>query len=545
MSVTAINSSLLKTMITNGAINLKNQHKEIDALNVFPVPDGDTGTNMQMTMMSGVNEMNNCKTDSVVDLSKSLSRGLLMGARGNSGVILSQFFRGLYVKMKQLNKAELSLDDFVECLVSGYEVSYKAVMEPVEGTILTVVRESAEYLQSVATLESLEDLLEKYINQAKKSLANTPNLLPVLKEAGVVDSGGAGFVKVIEGMLMAVRGELLQVAEPVQTLTGAQSTIDAEIKYGYCTEFIVEMKEPEKFSEEKLRNTLLDMGDSLVLVTDENILKVHVHVNFPEKVLEIAHSYGEFVKIKVENMRLQHSQIIEEAQTNKEEPVKKQEHKKYGLIAVCFGEGIKRTFKDLGVDYIIDGGQTMNPSTESFVNAVNAVNADNVIIIPNNSNVILAAEQAVKLCENKAISVLKAKTIAQGYASLMSFDSTVSIEENAENMTESIKACVSGEVTYAVRDTEINGIKITSGDYMGIKNGEIVISTTSRLDAIKQLIEKSLFDDASIVTIFTGKDLEEAEIEEVVSYAEGLNNGLEVEVIQGDQEIYSYIISVE
>ena len=544
MSVTAINSSLLKTMITNGAINLKNQHKEIDALNVFPVPDGDTGTNMQMTMMSGVNEMNNCKTDSVVDLSKSLSRGLLMGARGNSGVILSQFFRGLYVKMKQLNKPELSLDDFVECLVSGYEVSYKAVMEPVEGTILTVVRESAEYLQSVATLESLEDLLEKYINQAKKSLANTPNLLPVLKEAGVVDSGGAGFVKVIEGMLMAVRGELLQVSEPVQTLTGAQSTIDAEIKYGYCTEFIVEMKDPSSFDEEVLRNTLLDMGDSLVLVTDDNILKVHVHVNFPERVLELAHSYGEFVKIKVENMRLQHSQIIEEATAKKAEP-EKQEHKKYGLIAVCFGEGIKRTFKDLGVDYIIDGGQTMNPSTESFVNAVNAVNADNVIIIPNNSNVILAAEQAVKLCKNKAISVLKAKTIAQGYASLMSFDSTVSIEENAENMTESIKACVSGEVTYAVRDTEINGIKITSGDYMGIKNGEIVISTTSRLEAIKQLIEKSLFEDASIVTIFTGKDLEESEIEEVVAYAEGLNNGLEVEVIQGDQEIYSYIISVE
>lgn len=543
MSITAINSSLLKAMITNGAINLKNQHKEIDALNVFPVPDGDTGTNMQMTMMSGVNEMNNCTVDSVVDLSKSLSRGLLMGARGNSGVILSQFFRGLYVKMKELNKSEIDLADFVKCLVSGYEVAYKAVMEPVEGTILTVVRESAETLASETSLESLEDLLVKYIEQAKKSLDNTPNLLPVLKEAGVVDSGGAGFLKVIEGMLMAVRGEILEVANEVSQeakKTGAASTVDAEIKYGYCTEFIVEMKNPSKFNEDELRNILLSMGDSLVLVTDDNILKVHVHVNTPGKVLEIAQTYGEFVKIKVENMRLQHSQVIEESESTSKQP-----HKEYGLIAVCFGEGIKNTFKELGVDYIIDGGQTMNPSTEAFVKAVDAVNADNVIIIPNNSNVILAAEQAVKLCKNKNISVLKAKTIAQGYASLMVFDATTDIESNTNNMTDAIKACVSGEVTYAVRDTEINGVKISSGDYMGIKNGGIVISTEKRIDATKSLIEQSVNEDSAIVTIFYGNDVEEAELEEIVSFTEGLNDGLEVETIEGNQEIYSYIISVE
>ena len=543
MSVSSINSSLLKTMITNGAINLKNQHKEVDALNVFPVPDGDTGTNMQMTMMSGVNEMNNCTSDSVVDLSKSLSRGLLMGARGNSGVILSQFFRGLYVKMKELNKSEIDLNDFVKCLVSGYEVAYKAVMEPVEGTILTVVRESAQELESKNDLESLEDLLEIYINQAKKSLDNTPNLLPVLKEAGVVDSGGAGFVKVIEGMLMAVRGEILtNIADTQNKVPGAQGTIDAEIKYGYCTEFIVELKKPSTFDEEALRNTLLKMGDSLVLVVDENLLKVHVHVNTPGKVLEIAQKFGEFVKIKVENMRLQHSELIEGA---KEAKPQIQEHKKNGIIAVCFGDGIKNTFKELGVDYIIDGGQTMNPSTESFVNAVEAVNADNIIIIPNNSNVILAAEQAVKLCKNKNISVLKAKTVGQGYASLMSYDSTAELDVNTEEMTNAISAAVSGEVTYAVRDTEIKGVKISSGDYMGIKDGEIVISTKSRLDATKELINKSLSEDSSIVTIFIGKDVEENEIEDLVAYTEGLNENIEVEVIQGDQDIYSYIISVE
>ena len=539
MSVTAIGRSLLKKMVVNGAINLKNQHKEIDALNVFPVPDGDTGTNMQMTMMSGVSEMNSCSSESMVDLAKSLSRGLLMGARGNSGVILSQFFRGMYVKMKELSKDELTLNDFVSCLVSGYEVAYKAVMEPVEGTILTVVRESAQKLQTESTFESLEDLLEIYINQAKKSLENTPNLLPVLKEAGVVDSGGAGFLKVAEGMLMAVRGEMLETEEDSsEAVSSAQGNIDADIKFGYCTEFIVSLNDASKYNEAKLRDKLLSMGDSLVLVQDDDLVKVHVHVNNPGAVLELAQTYGEFVKIKVENMRLQHSELI-----NKEEI--QAEHKKYGLIAVCFGDGIKNTFKELGVDYIIDGGQTMNPPTEEFVKAVKAVNADNIIIIPNNSNVILSAEQATKICDDQQICVLKAKTVAQGYASLMAFDPTVDLEENVSNMTTAIGNATSGEVTYAVRDTEIKGVKIKAGDYMGICNGDIVVSTAKRVDASKELLKECINEDTSIVTIFYGNNVEQDEILLLQEYCEELNEDVEVEVIEGNQEIYSYIISAE
>lgn len=541
MSVTAIDSPLLKKMVTNGAINLKNQHKEIDALNVFPVPDGDTGTNMSMTMMSGVSEMDLVTTDKLVDLAKSLSRGLLMGARGNSGVILSQFFRGIYIKIKELSKDVLTLEDFISCLVSGYEIAYKAVTQPVEGTILTVVREAAQKIMEISKFDSLESLLETYISEAKKSLANTPNLLPVLKEAGVVDSGGAGFTKVAEGMLMAVKGEILELEgdeESKTTTQNAQKNVETDIKYGYCTEFIVDVKDESKLDENALRNTLLSMGDSLVLVRDESLLKVHVHVNYPGKVLELAQTYGEFVKIKVENMRLQHSAIIE-AEEKKEEP------KKYALVAVCFGEGIKNTFKELGVDYIIDGGQTMNPPTEEFVKAVKKVNADNVIIIPNNSNVILSAEQAVKLCDNCNVAVLKAKTVAQGYASIMAFNPEEELDTNVEAMTEVIKSTKSGEVTYAVRDTEIKGVKIKSGDYMGICNGDIMISTIRRIDATKELMAQCIDEDTSLVTIFYGNGVETDEVEELKSYAEELNEDIEVVIIDGKQDIYSYIISAE
>lgn len=544
MSINTIDSSLLKIMLTNGAINLKNQHKEIDALNVFPVPDGDTGTNMQMTMMSGVGEMARCTSASIVDLAKALSRGLLMGARGNSGVILSQFFRGIYVKIKELNKEELTLDDFILCLVSGYEVAYKAVMEPVEGTILTVVREAAQKMENEKNIESLEDLLERYIAQARVSLANTPNLLPVLKDAGVVDSGGAGFLKVAEGMLLAVKGTILADSnETTANTSAAQTEIEADIKYGYCTEFIIELRDGVVFNEEDLRNPLLAMGDSLVLVNDDNLVKVHVHVNTPGAVLELAQKYGEFVKIKVENMRLQHSEIL--AQNGTVAEVKQEAKKEYGLIAVCFGDGIKSTFTELGVDYIIDGGQTMNPPTEEFVKAVKAVNAENIIIIPNNSNVILSAEQATKICDDQNIAVLKAKTVAQGYNSLMVFDPSASLEENVSNMTDAVKHTGSGEITYAVRDTEIKGVKIKSGDYMGICNGEIVVSVLERINAAKEVINNLVNEDSSIVTIFYGNNVEAEEAEEISNYCEAINEDLEVEIIKGDQEIYSYIISVE
>lgn len=544
MSKNTIDSSLFKTMVTNGAINLKNQHKEIDALNVFPVPDGDTGTNMQMTMMSGVNEISKCESDSIVDLAKSLSRGLLMGARGNSGVILSQFFRGLYIKIKELNKDELTLDDFVLCLVSGYEVAYKAVMEPVEGTILTVVREAAQKMENEKGFESLIDLLERYIRQAKISLDNTPNLLPVLKEAGVVDSGGAGFLKVVEGMLLAVKGKILSDLDSSSTVVGAQSEVETDIKFGYCTEFIIELRDEASFNSNDLKEPLLKMGDSLVLVNDDNLVKVHVHVNTPGAVLELAQKYGEFVKIKVENMRLQHTELIEQ-KAIEEAKIKDEPKKDFGIIAVCFGEGIKNTFKELGVDYIIDGGQTMNPPTEEFVKAVKAVNANNIIIIPNNSNVILSAEQAAKLCDTDKISVLKAKTVAQGYSSLMVFDPSVSLDDNVEQMTLAIKHTGTGEVTYAVRDTEIKGVKIKSGDYMGICNGDIVVSVLERLEATKEVLKQLITEDSAIVTIFYGNNIEESEAKLLEEYCVSLNEDVEIVVLEGNQEIYSYIIAVE
>ena len=529
MSVNAINSQLLKKMVINGAINLKNQHKEVDALNVFPVPDGDTGTNMQMTMMSGVSEISKTDVDSVVDLSKIFSRGLLMGARGNSGVILSQFFRGIYLKLKEIGKAEITLEDFVSCLVSGYEVAYKAVMEPVEGTILTVVRESAEYVEKLETLESLEDLLEVYIKQAKISLSNTPNLLPVLKEAGVVDSGGAGFVKVIEGMLMAVKGEMLEVN------TEAQTKDDS--KYSYSIDIKLELKYPNRFKADSIKPSLDALGDKLELNVNDKVLSLTMCAEFPGKVLELLQKNGEFITISIVN---KNAPVVEE------KPVEtKQEHKTYGLISVCFGDGIKNTFQELGCDYIIDGGQTMNPSTEAFLKAVDAVNADNIIIIPNNSNVILAAEQAVKLCKNKHVAVLKAKTIAQGYVSLMAFDSEAKFEENVENMQNAVNGATSGEITYAVRDTEIKGVKISNGDYMGIANGDIVVSVKERINASKQLLDKIVNEDSSVVTIFFGKDVKDEEVNEVADYAQSLNEDVEVEVIEGGQDIYSYIVSVE
>ena len=539
----SVNGKLFKHMMTNGAINLSNNHKEIDALNVFPVPDGDTGTNMKMTMMTGVREMNASTSSSIIDIAKVLQRGLLMGARGNSGVILSQFFRGVYVGMKDLKTNEIGVQDFIRCLVSGYEVAYKAVMEPVEGTILTVVREAAQYIDSIKhKIKSFEQLFEEYIARAKTSLENTPNILPVLKEAGVVDSGGAGFLKVAEGMQMAILGKMLEhnEAEDTSETTSAQAKVTGDIKYGYCTEFIIELKNERTFQEADLRSPLSTMGDSLVLVRDENLVKVHVHVNKPGQVFDLAQQFGEFLKIKVENMRLQHSEIIEAKQEPK--PV---EHKKYALIAVCFGDGIKQTFEDLGVDYIIDGGQTMNPSTEEFVKAVKAVNADNIIIIPNNGNVILSAEQSVKLCEGPNIKVLKAKTIAQGYASLMAFDESNDIEQNFEEMTEAIKNVKTGEVTYAVRDTEFKGVKIAVGDYMGICNGEIIVSVKERIDATKALLDACVNEDSAIVTIFYGAGTTEEEVQLLEDYILELNEDVEVESIEGNQDIYSYIIAVE
>lgn len=547
MSNKKVSGDLFKKMVTNGAINLKNNHKEIDHLNVFPVPDGDTGTNMQMTMMAGVKEFNATASESIVDVSKILSRGLLMGARGNSGVILSQFFRGVYSELSKIDNGSVDTKEFIQSLVGGYQMAYRAVMDPVEGTILTVVRESAErVLKEQANLKSIDDVLRVYLEQAKETLIKTPELLPVLKEAGVVDSGGAGFVKIIEGMLMALEGTMLNMEDiipetlPQLDFEGAHALGDIDIKYGYCTEFIVELFNKDEFELDQVRIPLTQMGDSLVAVMDEELLKIHVHTNQPGVALTLGQKYGELKTIKIENMRSQHSSIMGVTHTDAKTSVSK-----YAIIAVASGEGIKDTLKELGVNHIIDGGQTMNPSTEDFVKAVKSLNAENVIILPNNSNIILAAEQTLDLCPENNIRVLKTKSIAQGYASLMAFDPTVELDENVDSMMDVITTMKSGEVTYAVRDTEMNGVKINVGDYIGISKGKIVVADKSRVSSVMTLINDLVDEDSEIITIFYGLDVDQAEIEKISAEVADKNPDIDIETVEGKQDIYSYIIAVE
>ena len=544
MAVNTISVALFKKMVMNGAINLKNNHKLIDELNVFPVPDGDTGTNMSMTVMSGVREMSNCESSSIIEVAKVLSRGALMGARGNSGVILSQFFRGLFVGVQEVEHNYITVPELIACLESGCKVAYKAVMEPVEGTILTVVREAAEAISARKDeFKTINEVMKAYLAEAQKSLDNTPNILPVLKEAGVVDSGGAGFVEIVKGMIMALNGKMLQADEPNEenkTKSAAES-MDVEIKFGYCTEFILDLKDPENFDEGALKSVLSILGDSLVVVQDENICKVHVHTNRPGKALEAAQKHGEFVTLKIENMRLQHSNLS--AGASEEEPAKPRKH--FALVSACFGDGITQTFKDLGVDLVIEGGQTMNPSTEAFVEACKAVNAENIIIIPNNGNVVMAASQAAELMTECNVQVLKAKSISQGYASLMVYDPEADMETNLENMKEAVSHVKTGELTYSIRDTEINGVKISNGDFMGISNNEIIVSTADKDEALKALLADIIDEESQIVTFFCGSDVtkeKQAELEELCT---ALNPYVEVEIIDGKQEIYSYIIAVE
>ena len=536
MSVSYIDVELFKTMIINGAINLKNHRQQVDMFNVFPVPDGDTGTNMSMTVTSGVRELENCESSSIVDNAKVLSRGCLMGARGNSGVILSQFFRGLFVGIKGLELPEnkLSLDDLIKCFQSGREIAYKAVMKPVEGTILTVIREAIENTQN-KKYDDILSFMEDYTKEANRSLENTPNLLPVLKEAGVLDSGGAGFVKIVEGMTLALKGEILDLQEEnAEAEEKKDEHVDIETGYMYQMEFTLLLNKPDAFEAKVLGAALALLGDKLSLKREGNEVIVSVITDRPGRALEISQKQGEFAEIAIKNLKYKKPEGKPEAPK-----------KNFALVSVCFGEGIVNTFKEMGVDYVIEGGQTMNPSTESFVKAIEACNAKNVIIIPNNGNVIMAANQAASLVTGTKVAVLKAKTIAQGYAALVGYNSEATMEENVATMEAEIESVTSGEVTYSIRDTEIGGVKITAGDYMGITDGEIVVSTKEKSDALKSLLEKIVTEDSEVVTIFYGKDITEDEANALEEVALSINENLDVEIIPGLQEIYSYIIAVE
>lgn len=550
MSTFKIDGSLFKQMIINGAVNLENNADRIDQLNVFPVPDGDTGTNMKLTFNSGAKEIANLDSNSVSEIAKKLSRGLLMGARGNSGVILSQLFRGFAMGVEGYDIIDTVI--FAKALKRGVETAYKAVMKPVEGTILTVSRESAEEANLIAKPElSFEELMSRLVQEAKRSLSRTPNLLPVLKEVGVVDSGGAGLVVLYEGFEKAILGEKLTLDVSKQRTTeSAQAAFKTEeILYAYCTEFILQLdKEKTRvnpFTEQRLSNYLLSIGDSLVVVQDDDIVKVHVHTNEPGNALNFAQKYGEFIKLKIENMKEQHSTIVNETHFTESVKEVEKEKKEYGIIAVCSGEGLANIFKEMGCDYIISGGQTMNPSTEDFIQAIKAVNAKNVIILPNNSNIIMAANQAASVTEGVEVRVVPTKTIPQGYSSLLIFNPTVDVETNYQAMLAQMKEVKSGQVTYAVRDTQYNGLKINKNDYMGIYEKHIVTSNPSRLETTLKLLDEIIDEDTEIVTIFYGEDVDETEVEKISEYIDENYKDVELEILEGNQPVYSYIIAVE
>ncbi|MGM9986559.1 MAG: DAK2 domain-containing protein [Bacillaceae bacterium] len=553
MSIQQVDGKIFAQMIIEGANNLTKNVKMVDALNVFPVPDGDTGTNMNLSITSGAKEVRNNIQDHIGKVGISFSRGLLMGARGNSGVILSQLFRGFSKAIE--GKANISTVEFADALDAGVKTAYKAVMKPIEGTILTVARESAAAAIEIAKNETeFVSFMEKVIQAADVSLENTPNLLPVLKEVGVVDSGGKGLVCVYEGFLVALKGGKVELENAVSfeekkeehhaPAANAQSHLRTEdIVYGYCTEFMVkfdnEKLKKTPFSEPKFREEISVFGDSLLVVADDELVKVHIHAEYPGEVLSYGQRYGSLINMKIENMREQHSNLLFE-----ETEEKPQEKQPYGIVTVSMGDGIRNLFKSVGASQVIEGGQTMNPSTEDIVKAIEQANAEKVIVLPNNGNIIMAAEQAATVSDIDVV-VIPTKSVPQGLAALLAFNPSASLEENKEGMTDAISTVKSGSVTFAVRDTNIDGVEINKDDFMGIFEKKIVATNKDRLEASKQLLEEMLDEDAEILTIIYGEDTTEEEVEALVAFVEDKYEDVEVEVHDGNQPLYSYIFSIE
>lgn len=551
-----ITTSLFQEMVQAGATRLNKQAEYVNSLNVFPVPDGDTGTNMGMTIENGAKEVSDRSASTVGEAAGIFAKGLLMGARGNSGVITSQLFRGFSQSVK--DKDELDGAALAAALQSGVEVAYKAVMKPVEGTILTVSRGAAIGAKKKA--ESTNDAVEVMraaLEGAKTALAKTPDMLPVLKEVGVVDSGGQGLVFIYEGFLSALTGEYSASEDFVATPANMSEMINAEhhksvaghvatedIKFGYCTEIMVALKQGptyvKDFDYDEFRNYLNNLGDSLLVVNDDEIVKVHVHTEDPGLVMQEGLKYGSLVKVKVDNMRNQH-----EAQVEKEErQAKPVEEKEYAIIAVAAGDGLADIFKAQGVDYIISGGQTMNPSTEDFVKAVEGLNARNIIILPNNKNILMAAQSAAEVIDQPA-AVVETKTIPQGLTSLLAFDESKSIEENYERMSAALADVVSGSVTTAVRDTTIDGLEIHENDNLGMVDGKIVVSNPDMMETLEETFAHMLDEDSEIVTIYVGEEGSEEVANELAQSLAEKYEDVEVEIHQGGQPVYPYLFSVE
>lgn len=542
-----INGHILKQMILSGSNNLYNHYPEVDALNVFPVPDGDTGTNMNLTISSGAKEVANLNNARIFDVARAFSRGLLMGARGNSGVILSQIFRGFSMAME--GKDEINVEEFAKAWDSGREIAYKAVMRPVEGTVLTVIRESSTALmERVHEMRTIEQAMEYLINEARASLNRTPELLPVLKDVGVVDSGGAGLLYILEGFQLGLtnrfveRKEISQIHTDTSTMAGADIDQDDEESYGYCTEFLIRLEpdNPNKktFNQKNFSNMIQKYGVSCVVVRDEDIVKVHVHTLKPGSVLNYAQGFGEFIKLKIENMQEQHSQLVADAKAP-EAP-----RSEYAIIAVSVGEGLSQMFKDLRVTNIVSGGQTMNPSTEDFIKVIKSLRAKNVIILPNNSNIIMAANQACQVVEDCNCVVVPTKTISQGLTACMMFNPEADVETNIAEMTDAISRVKSGQVTYSIKSTVIDGVDIKEKDFMGISEKKIVCAMQDRLEVCKNLIDKMVDEDSAIATIIYGEDGNEEEANELAAYVED-KYGIDVEVHNGGQPVYYYFLSVE
>ena len=551
-----ITTSLFQEMVQAASTRLGNQAEYVNSLNVFPVPDGDTGTNMGMTIENGAKEVADKPASTVGEVGQILSKGLLMGARGNSGVITSQLFRGFGQAIK--DKEELTGQDLAHAFQSGVEVAYKAVMKPVEGTILTVSRGAATAaLKKAEETDDAVEVMRAALDGAKRALAKTPEMLPVLKEVGVVDSGGQGLVFIYEGFLAALTGEYIASEDFKATPAVMTEMINAEhhksvaehvatedIKYGYCTEIMVALKQGptyvKEFNYEEFQGYLSGLGNSLILVNDDEIAKVHVHTEDPGLVLQEGLKYGALKKVKVDNMRNQHDAVLEKDQA----VAISQEEKDFAIVAVCAGDGLADIFKSQGVDYVISGGQTMNPSTEDIVKAIDAVNAKNVIILPNNKNIFMAAQSAAEVSEVPA-AVVETRTVPQGFASLLAFNPAQSLEENVEAMTASLSDVVSGSVTLAVRDTSIDGLEIHKDDNLGMVDGKIVVSNPDMTTTLKEVFAKMIDEDSEIITIYVGEEGNKELAEEISEYLESTYEDVEVEIHDGKQPVYPYLMSVE
>lgn len=555
MKTTSIDGNLLKIMLESAALMLEENKEEVNSLNVFPVPDGDTGTNMLLTIKSALKQGLQVDENNASKVALAASQGSLMGARGNSGVILSQLFRGLASGIGENEKIDSKI--MAEALKRAADTAYKAVMKPTEGTILTVARECGERAMEIYDLhEDLADLMEEVIKHGNDVLKKTPDMLPVLKQAGVVDAGGKGLIYIFLGALQALKGETVVTVpridkiSPIKEAPKRREYIETDdIKFGYCTEFMINTINGDA---ESFRDELAIFGDSLLVVGGEGLIKVHVHTNNPGQVLEKALLIGELSDIKIDNMRYQHEEVLlkdelnlirdnPEVGQNIEKTIEKQ---KYSVIAISVGEGIDRLFKDLNVDVLVPGGQTMNPSTEDIISAIDKTNGDHVIILPNNSNIILAAQQA-KTLSDRSIIVIPTKTIPQGIAALLAMDPEKDPEYNVDIMSEAIKNVITGQVTFAVRDTEFNGTEISKGDIIGLSDKDILSAGTDINEVSKKLIDKLMDEDKSIITLMYGDDISEETANELADLLTESYPDIDIEVIHGDQPLYYYIFAIE